>query len=350
MVITSHAELIERRLPQTGDIVPTLDTIIGACEKASSLTEQLLAFSKQQVLAPKVLDLNVEITNMQNLLKPLLGEDLILETSLARDLARVRVDPGQISQVILNLSVNARDAMPRGGRLIISTANMVVDADYAARHIGMKMGTYVVLSVADNGAGMSPTTQARIFEPFFTTKQIGEGTGLGLATIYGIVQQSEGYIAVESQLGTGTKFSIYLPRTEEAPEAVDFAPEQSLETGTKTVLLVEDEKELLRSLSDLLQAHGYGVIRAMNGIEAKTLLEKHGKEIDVLITDVVMPGMGGDDLAAYVRATQPEVKILFMSGGTLRLVSEVKLPTNTKLLHKPFSGRTLIENLQALIG
>ncbi|MCU1286540.1 MAG: response receiver sensor histidine kinase response regulator [Acidobacteriales bacterium] len=350
MVITSHAELIVRKLPQTGEIGSTVETIIGACDKASSLTEQLLAFSKQQVLAPKVLELNLEIMKMENLLKPVLGGDLALETSLAKDLGMVKVDPGQITQVILNLAVNARDAMPRGGRLTISTRNLEVDAPYATRHTGMKLGSYVVLSVADNGAGMNATTQSRIFEPFFTTKGIGEGTGLGLATVYGIVQQSGGYIAVESQLGNGTKFSIYLPRTEEPLQPADEVPELSLETGSKTVLLVEDEKDLLRSLSDLLKAHGYSVIGAMNGNEAKMLLQQHGKDIDVLITDVVMPGMGGDELAEHVRATQPEVKILFISGGTLRLVSEVKLPSNTKLLHKPFSGRALIENLQALIG
>lgn len=350
MVITSHAELIARKLPDGKNIPATLETIVAACEKARSLTEQLLAFSRQQVLMPKVFDLNAEITNMKALLKPVLGEDLELQTELAADLGRVKADPGQIAQVILNLAVNARDAMPRGGRLTIGTANISVDAEHARQDIGMKLGDYVTLSVSDNGAGMSATTQARIFEPFFTTKEVGEGTGLGLATVYGIVQQSGGYIAVASRLHQGTTFTVYLPRTEEQAEVERPAPEISVGVGSYTVLLVEDEKDLLHSLSDLLEAHGYRVLSAGNGSEAMHIVRENKQKIDLLITDVVMPMMGGDELAAFVRETQPEMRILFMSGGTLRLVSEVKLPAGTKLLYKPFTGKALIEKVQQLIS
>jgi CheY-like chemotaxis protein len=350
MVITSHAELIARKLPDLQSIPATLETIIGACDKASSLTEQLLAFSRQQVLAPKVFDLNAEITKMKTLLKPVLGADLELQTVLAPDLGRVKADPGQIGQVILNLAVNARDAMPRGGRLTIGTANLDVDDEYARQHVGMKVGKYIALSVSDNGAGMNANTQSRIFEPFFTTKEIGEGTGLGLATVYGIVQQSGGYIAVASLLGKGTTFTVYLPQTEEELEKFPAAPAVFVERSSRTVLLVEDERDLLLSLSDLLEAHGYHVIQANNGAEAQNILEENAQAIDLLITDVVMPVMGGDDLAAFVRETQPEMKILFMSGGTLRLVSEVRLPAGTKLLHKPFTGKALIEKMQQLLS
>jgi two-component system cell cycle sensor histidine kinase/response regulator CckA len=349
MVITSHAELIIRKLPKIDSIPATVETMIGACEKAGSLTEQLLAFSRQQVMAPKVFDLNHEVVKMKTLLKPVLGEDLELRTVLASGLGRVKADPGQIQQVILNLTVNARDSMPNGGRLTISTANQDVDPSYARQHVGMKLGQYVILSVTDNGAGMNAATQSRIFEPFFTTKEVGKGTGLGLATVYGIVQQSGGYIAVSSKLGTGTTFTVYLPKTEEEPESADAAPVVHADSGCKTIMLVEDERDLLRSLSDLLQAHGYRVVPATNGIEAKELLQDVKHQIDLLITDVVMPGMGGDDLAALVRQTHPGMKILFMSGGTLRLVSEVKLPTGTKLLNKPFTGKALIEKIQQLL-
>lgn len=304
-----------RKLPETQSIPSTVSTIIDACEKASALTDQLLAFGRQQVLEPKVFDLNEEVQKMKTLLKPILGEDLQLETLLADNLGRVKADPGQIEQVILNLAVNARDAMPNGGRLVIQTANVDVDESYARNHLGMKLGRYISLSVSDNGMGMNATTQSRIFEPFFTTKEVGEGTGLGLATVYGIVQQSGGYIAVKSSEGAGTTFTLFLPRTEEEAEKPVSVSNISQDQGGRTVLLVEDERDVLRSLSDLLNAHGFRVIEAKNGIEAKQIIQEMEFPIDLVVTDVVMPMMGGDDLAAFVRAAQPGMKILFMSGG-----------------------------------
>jgi CheY-like chemotaxis protein len=311
----------------------------------------LLAFSRQQVLAPKVLDLNSVVGNMDRLLHRLLGADIDLQTSLARELGRVKADPGQVEQVIMNLAVNARDAMPKGGKLTIETANVLLDDHYALEHIGAQAGSYVMLAVTDNGMGMSESVRQRIFEPFFTTKEVGKGTGLGLSTVYGIVKQSGGYIWVYSEVGVGSTFKVYLPRVD-APADVAAQKLSSYTThaGTETVLLVEDEDGVRALVRQVLSRHGYTVLEARHGGEALLHCERFKDKIHLLITDVVLEQMSGPELAQRLVVLRPDLKVLYVSGYTDdAIIHQGVLTHGTAFLQKPFTTDALARKIREIL-
>jgi len=345
-VIIGYSEILEQRLPPDDPLLKECLQIKKAGQSAASLTRQLLAFSRQQVLDPKVLDLNGIVLNVQKMLRRLIGEHIELRTNLDPALGCVKADQSQIEQVILNLAVNARDAMPQGGKLLIETAKVDLDEDYARRHPPQKPGAYVLLSVADTGIGMDAETQARIFEPFFTTKEIGKGTGLGLSTVYGVVRQSGGHIWVYSELGMGTTFKIYLPcagqpaRVQQAPAA----PAESLR-GSQTILLVEDEEALRGLARSLLEDSGYTVLEAELPEAAIETALRHSGKIHALLTDLVMPGMTGKDLAAKLAPTRPEMKVVFMSGYT-SFTHAGLADSEIALLAKPFTREKLLRKLR----
>jgi two-component system cell cycle sensor histidine kinase/response regulator CckA len=320
-----------------------LDQIKEAGHRAASLTRQLLAFSRRQVLEPKVLDLNESVSTMGKLLRRLIGEDITLVLCPHPALGRVKADPGQIEQVLMNLAVNARDAMPGGGQLTIETMNVELDTAYARTHVSVLPGPYVMLAVSDTGCGMDTDTQAHIFEPFFTTKELGKGTGLGLATVYGIVKQSGGYIWVYSEPGKGTSFKIYLPLVEENAELPkpDSAPDDAL-CGSETILLVEDE-EMVRALAlAILERYGYTVLAAKHVNDALRIAQEGPRPIHLLLTDTIMPGMNGPELAVQVLAIRPEMKVLYMSGYTDKaFTSTAAWKPGTAFLQKPFIPQTL---------
>jgi len=304
------------------------------------------------VLLPEVLDLNYVVRDMERMLQRLIGEDIHLSIDLHPQLGRVKADPGQMEQVIMNLVVNARDAMPNGGHLSIQTANVVLGEDYVREHEGSRPGQYVLLTVSDNGCGISAEARSHLFEPFFTTKDIGKGTGLGLSTVYGIVKQSEGHISVESQVGLGSTFAVYLPQVEGTPCPADrvYAAVRQ-HHGSETILLVEDEESVLELARRLLLLHGYRVLTARDGASALQICRQHDAAIHLLITDVVMPVIGGRDLARQVAAMRPEIKVLFMSGYSEEaILHEGFLDPNTAFLIKPFSTSSLTEKVREMLG
>ena len=320
-----------------------LEEIRKAALRAADLTRQLLAFSRQQVIAPTALNPNEVVANMDKLLRRLLGEDVELRTRLTPDLVTVKADPSQLEQVVLNLAVNARDAMPNGGKLTIETQNVELDAAYVRGHISAQPGPYAMIAVSDTGVGMDAATQARIFEPFFTTKEIGKGTGLGLATVYGIVKQSGGWIWVYSEPGQGTTFKIYLPRVTEAvpPAAVTPAPPASVR-GSETILLVEDDEMIRNLVQKVLQANGYRVLVAANGRDAERVAGQHEGPIHLLMTDVVMPGMNGREVAERLAAARAGVRVLYLSGYTDdAIVHHGVLEPGVAFLQKPFTPAVL---------
>jgi PAS domain S-box-containing protein len=290
-VIIGYGDVLQERLPPDDPLRKNCEQITKAGRSAASLTRQLLAFSRQQVLEPKVLDLNAVVLNVEKMLRRLIGEHIDLTTALSPTLGRVKADQGQIEQVIINLAVNARDAMPSGGKLTIETTDVDLDQSYAHKHPLQPPGRYVLLTVSDTGVGMDAETQARIFEPFFTTKEIGRGTGLGLATVYGVVKQSGGFIWVYSELGHGTTFKIYLPRTAEAPRADRPVSSMPSLRGTETVLLVEDEEALREFTATVLTQSGYTVLIAEHPDEAIDISRRHQGPIHLLLTDLIMPGI-----------------------------------------------------------
>jgi PAS domain S-box-containing protein len=316
-----------------------VEEIRKAAERATALTRQLLAFGRRQVLQPQVLDLNEVVANMDRMLQRLIGEDIQLLTVLDPELWSVKVDPGQIEQVIMNLAVNARDAMPGGGKLTIETANVVLDEEYALRHVAVKPGPCVMLAVTDNGCGMDKETQSHLFEPFFTTKNKGEGTGLGLSTVYGIVKQSGGNIWAYSELGHGTTFKVYLPRVEEGVKA--YRPKVAPTVppgGPETILLVEDEEAVRTIVSKILQNKGYTVLEAHHGHEALQICKDYEGPIHLMVTDVVMPHMSGRELAERLTFLRPELRVLFMSGyPDNAIVHHGVLGAGTAFLQKPFA-------------
>ena len=349
--IIGHAELVLEDVRAGDPLRQDLEEILKAGQRAAILTRQLLAFSRQQVLEPRVLDPNALVADMDKMLRRLIGEDIELLTVLADRVGAIKGDGGQLEQVIMNLAVNARDAMPAGGKLTIETANAELDEAYAHSHEPVRPGPYVMLAMSDTGSGMSEEVKARIFEPFFTTKEPGKGTGLGLATVYGIVKQSGGYIWVYSEVGKGTTFKVYLPRVEGVPEARPVRPRPvEPARGTETVLLVEDE-DMVRALArTALLRYGYQVLEAANGGEALLQCERGTEAIDLVITDVVMPRMSGRELAARLRRLLPKMKLLYISGYTDHaVVHHGEIEPGAAFLEKPFTPDALARKVRAVL-
>jgi PAS domain S-box-containing protein len=352
-VIIGYSEIFEERLDQNDPLRPKAEQIKKAGLRAAGLTRQLLAFSRQQVLEPKILDLNTVVTDTLKMLQRLIGEDIELIAVPGPELGLVKADQGQIEQIIMNLVVNARDAMPQGGKLTITTANAELDEVYARQHlVAPAPGSYVVLTVSDTGCGMDHETQARVFEPFFTTKELGKGTGLGLSTVYGVVKQSEGYVWVYSELGLGSVFKIYLPRVRQAVTA--SKPSQGgkeIGRGWETILLVEDAQGLRELTHELLEDSGYTVLDAANGANAIQIAERHKGTIHLLLTDVVMPGMDGPRVADCITRIHPECKVLYTSGYTDdAIVHHGVLDSGIVLLQKPFTRESLTRKVRDVLG
>ena len=343
-VILGRTDILLHPLKPEDPMRRGIELIQRTAGRAADLTRQLLAFSRKQVLEPVVLDLGAVTTDMKDMLGRLIGEDIALLTTPTPRLGRVKADRGQIEQVIMNLAVNARDAMPQGGRLIVETADIDLDDEYVRRHVGARPGPHVMLAVSDTGTGIPHAIQSQIFEPFFTTKEQGKGTGLGLATVYGIVKQSGGYIEVDSEPGQGTTFRVYLPRLDAEPAPVDRSARPAAAAGgTETILLVEDEEGVRELARDILRASGYTVLEARNGPEALLLCERHQGPLDMLLTDVVMPRMSGRELAERLAPLRPDLSVLYMSGYTDdAVIRHGVLGAGTAFLQKPFTPAALV--------
>ena len=349
-VIISYASMVVADLKEVDPLRADIDSILKAGEKAADLTRQLLAFSRQQVLAPRLVDLNKIVRESEKMLRRLISEDITLLIHCAKTLSKVRVDPNQIDQVILNLAINARDAMPSGGKLSIETKDVVLDGSYTNDHFGVVPGPHVMLAVTDTGIGMDKETQARIFEPFFTTKELGKGTGLGLSTVFGIVQQSGGNVWVYSELGGGTTFKIYLPVAEGVDAEFTETVEPTTLMGTETVLLVEDQDEVRQVTHEILRRYGYHVIEARNAGEALLTCEQHPRTIHLLLTDVVMPQMSGRELANRLGRIRGDMKVLYMSGYTDNaIVHHGILDSGIHYLQKPIVPETLARRIREVL-
>jgi two-component system cell cycle sensor histidine kinase/response regulator CckA len=350
-VIIGYIQVMKRSLSPGNPSYEYAEEIEKASQRAVALTRQLLAFSRQQVLEPVILNLNTLMSDMEKMLPRLIGEDIQLNLLLDPAISQVKADPGQIEQVVMNLAVNARDAMPDGGKLTIQTANVELDAAFAREHAGAIPGQYVMLAVADTGTGMDPETQAQIFEPFFTTKDRDKGTGLGLATVYGVVKQSSGYIAVDSEMGQGASFKIYLPRIEQ-PVAIHAEINQAPLTvrGHETILLVEDAEPLRKLAHMFLKDNGYQVLTAADGPKAQQVATQYVGPIHLLLTDVVMPGINGRVLAERLASLHPAMKVLYMSGYTDSFIAgHGVLEEGIHLLHKPFTEDALMRKVRELL-
>jgi PAS domain S-box-containing protein len=353
MVVKGHAEMLLDRLPETSSMRHGIEQMQSASERAAGLTRQLLAFSRRQVLQPRIVDLNEVVAGMIQMVSRLIGANIELSFLPALDLGRVKADPSQMEQVVLNLVVNARDAMPDGGQLTIETSNIDLDRSYAARHPGgLEPGPYVMLTVTDSGCGMDTETQARIFEPFFTTKAQGKGTGLGLATVYGVVKQTGGFIWVYSEVGHGTTFKIHLPRVAVSVEKSFTDQAQSGRApGTETILFVEDEESVRELVRDYLGTIGYRVLEAADGVQALALAAAHKGPIHILITDVVMPRLSGRELASRLASERGETKVLFISGYTDDSVfRHGVLEGGVAFLQKPFNLKSLAQKIREVLG
>jgi signal transduction histidine kinase/ActR/RegA family two-component response regulator len=351
MIISSYAQLLEDSPSDAETVVQYARQVKDAASRAATVTRQLLAFSRKQILEPATLDLNSVIVDLARMLPRLLGEDIEVQKALKADLGKVRADRGQMEQVIMNLAVNARDAMPHGGKLTVETTNVELDAHYTQHYAAeVPPGNYIMLAVSDTGMGMDSETQAHIFEPFFTTKEPGKGTGLGLATVYGIVKQSRGFIWVYSEMEKGSTFKIYLPRVdvpadvEKVPRPARIAP-----GGHETILLVEDELALRVVSRVYLESKGYAILEAGTAAEALKISATYERNIHVLITDMVMPGMGGVELAKKVLQTRPELAVILVSGYTDRTWSDDALAVGASFLQKPFSLDALARLVRARI-
>ena len=345
----ASVDFLLSELPENGTPRADAETIRAAVMRGADLTQQLLAFSRQQVLEPKVVSLNELVADTQRMLIRTIGEDIAIRVSLGEHLAAVRVDPGQIQQILLNLAVNARDAMPTGGTLAIQTGNATLDEPTTMSHSIADAGQYIVLTVSDDGTGMDAATLAQIFEPFFTTKPKGRGTGLGLSTVFGIVEQSGGHLRVASTLGHGTTFEIYLPAVNERPEPVEEPREAPLARGTETILLAEDDEVLRTLTARILTSQGYRVLEASDGVEALRVADRHHGTLDLLTTDMVMPSMGGHDLANELSARRPGLKVLFVSGYTDDAVGRGELQPGDAFLQKPIDPKMLARKVRQML-
>ena len=350
-VIKGYSELSRAGLKEGDPLKENIDEIRNAANRAASLTRQLLAFSRRQVMEMKALDLNTLLRELEKMLRRIIGENIEMVIQLTEDLGRVRADVGQIEQVIMNLAVNAKDAMPDGGKLTIQTANLELDESYARRHLDVEPGRYVMLSVSDTGVGMTPEVRERIFEPFFTTKETGKGTGLGLSTAYGIVKQSNGHIWVYSEQGKGTVFKIYLHRVDELPEEMTKEVlKKELLRGNETILIVEDEEEVRQLAGKILERQGYQILEAFNGEDALAACAKCMGPIHLMLADVVMPGMSGSELANLVKPSHPETQILYMSGYTNdAIVRHGVLEKGVNYIQKPFSMEGLARKVREVL-
>jgi PAS domain S-box-containing protein len=350
-VITGYCDLLLADLDPSDSRRPQAQEILKAAKRATDLTAQLLAFGRKAMIAPRILDLNALILDAQKMLSRLIGEDIDLTTILEHALGRVRADSGQLHQVIVNLAVNARDAMPRGGKLTLRTANVELDETYARLHPEVRPGPYVLLAISDTGQGMTEEVRTHLFEPFFTTKELGKGTGLGLATVHGIVMQHGGHIEVESALGRGSTFQIYLPRAEPAPRVEELeAPEKVLARGSETILLAEDEDGVRKLAQIVLQQAGYEVLAAEDGPRAEQLSFQYEKPIHLLVTDLVMPQMSGRELAESVARQRPTIKVLYLSGYTEDVIVRHGIANaEVAFLQKPFTPAGLTRKVRELL-
>jgi PAS domain S-box-containing protein len=349
-VIKGYTSLVLNATPDapTRALVAQIDQ---AADRAAALTSQLLAYSRRQVLQPRVFNLNALVLNLDKLLQRLIGEDITLKSVIERNLGSVKADPGQIEQVIMNLAVNARDAMPKGGSLTIETANVNLDETYSSTHEGVRTGAYVMLAVSDTGSGMDSATRSHIFEPFFTTKEMGRGTGLGLSMAYGIVKQSGGSIEVYSEPGHGTTFKIYLPRVNEPLQALPGKSADAPSRGNETILLVEDDEQVRELANNILTKCGYHVLAADSAAAVLTQCERHPGQIHLLLTDVVMPGVGGREIANQVTARRPGIKVLYMSGYTTNaIVHHGVLDPGTFFIQKPFTPASLAAKIRDVLN
>jgi PAS domain S-box-containing protein len=348
-VINGYAAMVSAELPRSSPLQESINEIRTAGERAASLTHQLLAFSRKQVLQPTVLKLNHIVAEIEKMLRRLLGENIVLVTILAADIGNITADAGQLQQVLMNLAVNSKDAMPSGGRLLIETMNVQLDESYTAKHPQVQPGDYVMLAVSDTGSGMSPEVKDQIFEPFFTTKAKGSGTGLGLATVYGIVKQTGGWIWVYSEPGRGTTVKLYFPRTgEPLSERQVFAKTDA--HGTETILVVEDQADVRRLAVSALQRYGYIVHAAANAEEAIRFCDEHHGALHLVLTDVVMPGKSGYDLASTIAQVRPDVRIVFMSGYTDNAIThQGVLDEGIAYIQKPFTPQTLAEKIRQIL-
>lgn len=352
MVISGYTEVLLDQLIPSHPLHSKAEAIRQASDRASALTRQLLAFSRKQHLELKVIDVNAIVTNMERLLRPLIGEDVELTTSLEPAVGCTRADAGQLEQVIMNLVVNAKDAMPNGGKLCIRTSSITLDDALSSENTFIKPGSYVMISIADSGEGMDRDTQARIFEPFFTTKEKGKGTGLGLSTVYGIIKQSGGYVFVQSELERGTIFTIYFPRVDEPCDSLSAAPVTlAAAGGSETILLVEDEESVRQLVRETLAARGYRVLEADNGAAALALAVARFDTIHLVITDIVMPGLSGHELVEQLLPARPGMKVLYFSG-----YAEDAFPTalssaaQSAFLQKPFTLQSLSRKVREVLG
>jgi len=351
MVIGGYAEVILAELPVDHPLHEKGRAIQLAADRATTLTRQLLAFSRKQLLELKIVDINAIVQDMDRLLRPLIGENVELIMELSPQAAHVRADAGQIEQVLMNLVVNAKDAMPAGGRITIQTQNLIVDGSHGRTPQFIRPAKYVMLSVGDTGMGMDRETQSHIFEPFFTTKEKGKGTGLGLSTVYGIVKQTAGYVIVQSEPGRGTTFHIYLPQSDGTVEKQTASPSHTDLGGSETILLVEDEESVRELVRDTLAAKGYTVVEAATGEAGIAAAARHDGPVDLIITDVVMPGLGGRELVQQLAQSRPTTKVLYLSGYTEEtILGDGSTDHGAAFLQKPFTLQTLARKVKEILS
>jgi two-component system, cell cycle sensor histidine kinase and response regulator CckA len=351
MVVSGYTEVLLDKTAPEDPLHAKIESIQQASDRATALTRQLLAFSRKQLLELKVIDVNAVVKDMERLLRPLIGENIELTTTLTPDVGCTRADAGQLEQVLMNLVVNAKDAMPNGGKICIRTASVNLDESYRPENTFIKRGPYVMISVSDNGHGMDRETQVRVFEPFFTTKEKGKGTGLGLSTVYGIIKQSGGYVFVQSELDRGTTFTIYFPRVDEQSEAIAASAPVAASGGTETILLVEDEESVRQLVRETLVSRGYHVLEAENGNAALNLAASHPETIHLVVTDVVMPGLNGHELAQKILASRPGIKVLYLSGYAEDAINASAAARQQKaFLQKPFTLQALTRKVREVLG